>query len=170
MDFGVHFYIRGDLMAKRKGRPAISDLIPPRDELVRQAIALWSVHSATWVTNVSTYESLLEIKRTKGIYPLNMIKKTELAQYPKISFMEIKTEDEAREYLLTMNAEQIFRLIGDIETALNGYIYVTIRNKIMDYRAEIKRKENGVNIYAVDPDTWVSSQKKHLGKRGSLNE
>ena len=165
----MYFCIEGDLMAQRKNRPAVSDLIPPRDELVRQAMTLRDVHGATWATNIATYETLLEIKRSKGIYPLNMIKKSELTQYPKIHFMEIKDKKSAEEYLRTMNVEQIFHLISDIETALDSYIYITVRNRIMDYRAEIKRQENGVNIYAVDPDIRIPSQKKNFGKRGTAN-
>lgn len=162
------FVLKVILMAKKKNRSAFSDLIPPREELVRQALALWSIHSATWVTNVATYKALLEVKRAKGLYPLNAIKKSELAQYPKIEFMQIKDEKKAREYLLSMNTEQIFRLVSDIETALNSYIYITIRNKIMDYRAEIKRQENGVNIYAIDPNARIPSQRNPC-KRGTAN-
>ena len=152
----------------RKGYTSSSDLIPPRDELVRQAMTLWSIHGASWVTNLATYEALLAEKREKRIYPLKQIKRTELDKYPKIEFMEIGIESMAREYLLTMNTEQLFRLIDDIETALSSYIYVTIRGKITDYRAEIKR-HGKVNLYAVDPDIRLFSRKSKPSKHGTSN-
>lgn len=157
-------------MKKREGTEhSMMVLLPPREEMERELMEMFFVHGPAFSTNVDTYLSLLEIKKDKGIYPMNAIKKDELVEYPHIGFMELKNDIEASKYLSTLSEPELYRLIRGIEEALNSYIYVTIMNRIKDYRVEIARNEIGrQNTFCgLDPDRLRN--KGNICKRATRN-
>lgn len=154
---------------KNRNRSKASGVMPSRQSLISQAMKYWKVHAESWVSNIPVYEELLEKKRELGMVPLGIIKKSTLDEYPKIEFMEIRTEEKAREYLRTINSEDLLHLVKGIEKGLNSHAYVTVKNRILDFRAQLKRREYGINIYAIDPDVSMPRHGLRPGKHATAN-
>lgn len=156
-------------MKKEGTETSMMVLLPPREEMERELMDMFFVHGPAFSTNVDTYLSLLEIKKDKGIYPINAIKKDELVEYPRIEFMELRSDIEASKYLSALSKPELYRLMRKIEEALNSYIYVTIMNRIKDYRVEIARNEVGRqnSFCGLDPDRLRN--KGNICKRATRN-
>lgn len=56
-----------------------------REDLIIEAMEIWDIHSARYVTNLKMYYVLLERKRELKVQPLNTIKKIRFERLSKCS-------------------------------------------------------------------------------------
>ncbi len=124
----------------------------PYERLVVTAMLLWDKHHDDYQNLRTGYEDLLMQRISLGIRPLHKIKKSALAEWIEIPFLEERTEKEAEEFLLDLTTSQIQCVIADITVLKSSYIWFTLKERIVDYAYEIYRFSHPKVALAVNPD------------------
>ena len=92
------------------------------------AMALWRRHSWNYQHLPLVYHDLFALKKVMNLKGANIrvkgISKSALAEYPNNEFLGIKNAEEAEEYLLNKDLEQINRTIKAVEKIVEtNYAY-----------------------------------------------
>ena len=85
-----------------------------REDLIIEAMQLWDIHSARYVTNLKMYYELLERKRELKVQPLNTIKRSVLRDYPNVVFLKMESPEAAMSFLDDLETKKIRKLIIEI--------------------------------------------------------
>lgn len=94
--------------------------------------------------------------------------KSERECYPDIPFLRIEHEEAAEEFLAKLDLGRVKKLIGELEGLELNYAYRTYREKIIDLRWQIDRRERGITVsyYGLNPDTVGGGRRtrsRHIG-------
>ena len=119
----------------------------------------WVTYAKKYRELISTYNELLDQKRKLGIR-LRKVKSATIKDLPKIDIFNCTTIDEVEDYLLDLNNEQVYCLMVAIDHCVHGYVFVTISNRIDEYRYEIKRHGSHRSTLGYDPDYCKSAGRK----------
>ena len=96
-----------------------------------KAMNLWEMYARQYHNLIPEYEQLLARKKDKE----------EINRLENIHFLHIEDKLTAEEYLMDLNPKQINSLCDKIELCVKSPIYMTLKNKIVDYRNAIVKKE-----------------------------
>lgn len=139
-----------------------------RREFEERIIQQWITYAKKYRELLDTYNDLLEQKRKLGLR-LRRVKKSTIDDLPTIEFFYCTTIEEAEAYLQKLNNGQIYRLMFAIDRCVNGYSFVTISNRIGEYRYEIKRYNSPRSTLGYDPEYCRSANHNPQVKTSSVS-
>lgn len=105
-----------------------------------KAMNLWEMYARQYHNLIPEYEQLLARKKELRM-SLYAVDKEEINRLENIHFLHIEDKLTAEEYLMDLNPKQINSLCDKIELCVKSPIYMTLKNKIVDYRNAIVKKE-----------------------------
>ena len=121
-----------------------------REDLIIEAMEIWDIHSARYVTNLEMYHVLLKQKRELNIR-LHTIKKSVLRDYPNIIFLKMESQEAAMSFLAALETKKIRKLIIDVQYTLHyDYCFVTVSNWVSEAMYQIKNHNNKTR-FGMDP-------------------
>ncbi len=150
-----------------------------RQELIEKAIVLWRRHGSDYRTLLKEYHNLLEQKR-KMIKSgemrrirLDTIKKSDLALYPEIEFLDYSDEIEAKHYISLLDNHEIVYNINLVKSFAESALTKTLKARVYDYDYQIRHCKDRKSIYGINPEA-CSGKGRHthqtqLSYTASLN-
>ena len=129
------------------------------NEIFNHVMYLWGRYSEEYRTIRGKYQDLLAQKIALDIKPLHKICLDDLELFPEIEFFKITDAADAEEYLIELDQRELERLNTDIDLYVDGYILRTLRNKIVDYEYELRRRNSPKQPLAMNPDACSSRAK-----------
>lgn len=132
-------------------------------ELRQRALEAWKEHSEEYRSLIPKYQSLLSKKRwlkanERGYksMPLRKLNKSILEELEHIPFFDITSENEAIDYIGTLESKDLRYLLMTIDHALDSCAFRTIKARIGDYEFQIRNFKLR-SSFGYDPTYPVSS-------------
>ena len=150
-----------------------------RQELLKEANALWKKYGSEYRNLVGDYHRLLkkrrEMMKTGQMkkMPLGTIKKSALSEYRPIKFLDYVSETEAMAFIKSLDDKEIMCVIKDIKDFNESALTQTLRAKVFDFDYQIRHCNTEKSIYALDPGACKGngrhSHRTQLSYTGGLN-
>lgn len=109
-----------------------------RQSTIAEAMKLWHSKAETYRTAPLEYKYLADKRRRSGVYPLNLVPRAVLKEYPYIEFFYCLDEVSAREYLGWLSTSELVILLNNIVEMVElnpAYIGITRKNIELRYFA-----------------------------------
>lgn len=117
-----------------------------------RTMELWRVYGEEYRDILKKYDALLAKKRELKIKPLNVIRESSLREFPIINFLYLDDIESAEEYLLHLTERELVELMVDIDLYVDGKLRRDLLARITDYTHQIRIKNCGKSLYAMNPD------------------
>ena len=121
-------------------------------QLFERTMELWKVYGEEYRGILKKYDTLLAKKRELNIKPLDIVAKSALKEFPIINFLYLNKVELAEEYLLRLTERELVELMADIDLYIDSKLRRDLLARITDYTHQIRIKECGRSLYAMDPD------------------
>lgn len=139
-----------------------------KQKIVKYGLELYDKYCERYLTIIPEYEELLEEKRELikhgAKLRLDPICKNDLKEFTSIPLFKMDRDD-AERLLNLMNISEASVMLTEINMLVNGYLWSSLENRILEYKYQIKRHYEKKRSLAPMPGGACSNNGKKPRRR-----